>query len=362
MEEKTRAGSSRLDYLDGLRGLAALSVALTHYFSFFLPWISSPGAGRPGWSGAPLALMTNSTFAIYIFFVLSGFVLSRSAQNRSVTLPARLLARYARLTAPMVLALLFAWVLYQVFPAARLEVMRLMPNGWASQGSPGEQIPGVGQALQDGFFRVYLGGKSLLDAVVWTMRNELIGSFLIYFIYRAPSTRWRVGGLAALGIFGLSQAAFLAFAAGGLLWEMRRAERLRSTGWSWALLLLGLAMAYEPTFRPMRHIYEAFLHAAGAGLVVLGILTLPVLQEIFGSRWPRFLGRISFAFYLLHMPVLFTAGAWLFLRVELPFYFRVMGVLVIFLGLAMFLAWLMTAGFDEPLLRRLHRMKRLRGT
>jgi peptidoglycan/LPS O-acetylase OafA/YrhL len=286
-------------------------------------------------------------------------VLSRSAENRGVTLPARLAARYVRLTAPMLLALVFAWGLYHVFPGARFEVLRLMPNGWAMQGSPGREIPGLGVAFEDGFYRVYLGGKSLLDAVTWTMRNELIGSFLIYFIFRAPSTRWRRGGLLALGVFGLWQAAFLAFAAGGALWEMRAAER-RGTGWNWAAGLVGLAIAYEPAFRPMRHIYEAFLHAAGAGLLVYSILTLPALRRIFDGRLPRFLGRISFAFYLLHMPLLFTAGAWLFLGVDLPFYFRVMVTLVIFLGGAILLAWLMTAAVDEPLVRRLHRWTRPR--
>jgi peptidoglycan/LPS O-acetylase OafA/YrhL len=341
-----------------LRGLAALTVALTHYFSFFLPWVASPGAPAPGWRAAPLALLTNSTFAIYIFFVLSGFVLSRSAENRRVTLAARLATRYVRLTAPMLLALVFAWALYHVFPAARFEVMRVIPNGWAMQGSPGREIPGLGAAFEDGFYRVYLGGKSVLDAVIWTMRNELIGSFLIYFIFRAPSTRWRRAGLLALGVFGLGQAAFLAFAVGGALWELRAAERARTPGWSWAAGVLGLVMAYEPTLRPMRHLYEAFLHGAGAGLLVFSILTLPALRRLLDGRLPRFLGRISFAFYLLHMPLLFTATAWIFPRVDLPFYFRVMATLVIFLGGAMLLAWLMTATVDEPLVRRLHRWKR----
>ena len=62
----------RIDYFDSLRGLAALAVLLGHSFIFQWP----PAVAK--WASFPiLHLAVDGRAAVAMFFVLSGFVLSR---------------------------------------------------------------------------------------------------------------------------------------------------------------------------------------------------------------------------------------------------------------------------------------------
>lgn len=51
-----------------------------------------------------------------------------------------------------------------------------------------------------------------------------------------------------------------------------------------------------------------FWHSLGGILVVWAIEVLPPLQRFFASRVPQYLGKISFALYLVHGPILHSAG------------------------------------------------------
>ena len=74
---------ARLHQLDGLRGIAALTVVLYHYLSAFLPALTPDETANPHWlSDTPLAVIFNGPFAVVVFFVLSGFVISKSAHLR----------------------------------------------------------------------------------------------------------------------------------------------------------------------------------------------------------------------------------------------------------------------------------------
>jgi peptidoglycan/LPS O-acetylase OafA/YrhL len=69
----------KLFYLDGIRGLAACIVVISHYIQVFYPAALN---GRPQqahskwdiWYGhSPINLFYNGQFAVCLFFVLSGY-------------------------------------------------------------------------------------------------------------------------------------------------------------------------------------------------------------------------------------------------------------------------------------------------
>src|SRR6185312_17539398 len=78
-------GENKIKYLEGLRGLAALSVILHHFLVAFYP-LSYYGDNTPSHLGniemlyfqSPFSFLTNGNFMVAIFFVLSGYVLSDS--------------------------------------------------------------------------------------------------------------------------------------------------------------------------------------------------------------------------------------------------------------------------------------------
>jgi peptidoglycan/LPS O-acetylase OafA/YrhL len=64
--------------------------------------------------------------------------------------------------------------------------------------------------------------------------------------------------------------------------------------------------------------YHGFmlLHIAGAGLLVYGLLCLKRLPALLGNRLFLFLGKISYAVYLVHIPLLFSLSAYVFLQAQ----------------------------------------------
>jgi hypothetical protein len=64
--------------------------------------------------------------------------------------------------------------------------------------------------------------------------------------------------------------------------------------------------------------YQGFMlfHIAGAGLLVYGLLCLKRLPALLGNRLFLFLGKISYAVYLVHIPLLFSLSAYVFLQAQ----------------------------------------------
>jgi len=87
-----KASASKNLSLEGLRGLAALAVFSCHFLYVFFPYLAR---GRtvdqsgfvPLWhwetwfARAPFTLLYNGDFAVAVFFVLSGYVLTRKFWN-----------------------------------------------------------------------------------------------------------------------------------------------------------------------------------------------------------------------------------------------------------------------------------------
>ena len=77
----------KLRYLEGIRGLAAIIVVLHHYILAFYPAMSSANETQihnetsyfeEVMAQIPLNIFYNGGFAVCIFFILSGYVLSNN--------------------------------------------------------------------------------------------------------------------------------------------------------------------------------------------------------------------------------------------------------------------------------------------
>ncbi|HWI71192.1 MAG TPA: acyltransferase family protein, partial [Baekduia sp.] len=194
------APARRLPALDGLRGLAALVVLLSHLVDAGVPALSETialggdPAGAARWlMRTPLAIVWAGPELVIVFFVLSGFVLTRALRSRPASPAAFLAGRAVRLYLPAWLALIPAALLVALVPRA-----------------PGHAITGVGYWLDTyarpvGLSQVardmalvlpdHVGrGEGTLNGVLWSLRWE------VWFSLALPLLLLAEGVLARLAV------------------------------------------------------------------------------------------------------------------------------------------------------------------
>jgi peptidoglycan/LPS O-acetylase OafA/YrhL len=368
------SSAGRILAFDGLRGFAALIVVVFHYLALLHPqWPSNYTTTPTRVMDTPLGILTNGPFAVSVFFVLSGFVMAAAAERRHRHLIENTLTRYLRLALPVLASVLLAWLLLGLFPTATQELAASMeaPSRWLGYTHQ-DQIPELGTAVREGLVDVYITGESAFNNVLWTMQVELVGSLFLFLAYWLGGFRRglrfvALAGYAALGVFVLRDA-YLCFVAGALIYEARKAGIIDRIAPVIGVLALALGVtlgAPGPGFgerwgldmlpeRLQPGNAWGLVPVLAASLILLGIQIVVGARRLFEQAPLQWLGRISFALYLVHVPLLYTLVAWERVNLGLPSPLLVAAYL---LG-TLTLAHLFTIAIDEPSLRLVGRLRR----
>jgi len=356
--------------LDGLRGLAALVVVLAHYESLFGALTATSGQYRDKtfiWS--MVDRLCNGNLAVCTFFVLSGLVLTfplRRSQSLGF-LQVSAIKRYFRLAPPIfaslaVVAALVSSVGYWNSQASAA----IGGHDWL--GAPGELIRWK-KLLWQGVIGVF-GGDSSYNGVLWTMSYELwcsiflFGWVSIFWPVRNYGTTVLLVGLLlmlSLGEPGIYASLFLV---GSLFNRSAAKEILVQNSW-WAVLLvpvifLGTERPWSPFTSMIQHSIgweqvpiSTIFHAIAAVGLVFVVLKVQSISRLLRCRLFQALGTISFALYLVHLPVLKTIGSrlvYMLASVGLPQVGAGVGYLVSIL-LSLALAAMLTFAVDRPAMR-----------
>lgn len=319
--------TQRLDHLDGLRGVAAVAVVIFHLMSALTPWLvpeQQPGAHWLAYT--PFAVLWNGTFAVSVFFILSGFVVTNATLRKSDPIWIDVTIRYLRLAVPATASTLAAWLLLSAFPTSATELAALTGSrwlGWTYQGT----IPGPAAAIYNGMAGIFLSGGSFFNNVLWTMRPELLGSILCFAAcaFARPRFRLAIAIGSAVIFIALRRYDYVCFPLGIILREAWEAGRLPSILPILAMLLglligsqsgdaarlLGLDSLPE-ALKPERK--GGLLYPIAAMLIVYGCLRSPWLIDALSGRIGRYLGAISFPLYLIHVSFIYTIVAEAYLR------------------------------------------------
>lgn len=187
----------RFIYFDGLRGLAALVVAVTHFVvAFYLALYSGrPEHAHHAWevtaSSYPfLFLASGANFAVCIFLALSGFVLARSFYGSRLGLLGLLLKRTIRLGLPILAASLLGWLLLASGLMFNDDIAAITRSEWLGRH--------YGQAHPSFYDAVMQAGNSLVgiatvdtsyNSALWTMPIEFTGSVVLIVFFSTIVTR-----------------------------------------------------------------------------------------------------------------------------------------------------------------------------
>lgn len=330
---RTETGGKLLP-LEGLRGIAAVIVMLGHLVRGLVP----PGPGRLSPLNRLHELVLNGGAAVAVFFVLSGFILSLPfARDRSLArVLTALLKRWPRLAALTTIACLFSWGAITLTQGCYEQAAAVTGNQWMAShfNSPlhGHEVSWKA-ALKEGIYRVFLFGEVRFDSPLWTMRIELFGSFAIFLaapllfgLRNWPLRLCLIGAAMLLAGIDWPVTYFTDFLVGTLL-ALLFAEGRMPGFRNWQAALMAGAAIYLFCFStgapsvlhlPLKALLPAgetahFVWDASAALFILVLLGNPAVRALFSGNWAAWLGKLSFPVYLLHVPIMLSAGAASFL-------------------------------------------------
>ena len=332
--------------------------------------MDAPPAVR--WGVSALArLLIDGQFAVAVFFLLSGFVLSLSffRTGSHEALSSAAIRRYFRLMVPAAFSILLAYALLKAGLMYNQRAARYMTE---SLGAPHQWLtffyafaPHFKDALRECFWDALFGPTALYNQNLWTLSVEFAGSFLVYgFLALAGNLRRRglcyfvVGAVLVL----TNHVLLLDFLAGMMLCDLYAANQARrrlTLPWPAAALLAaaGLGVNYIKLCGPLqlgladverRPCYEA----VAAALLLAAVAFSPALQRPLRSRPLLFLGKISFALYLVHLVVICSLASGLYLLLRQGCGLRHSPAAAIAslacVGASMSAAWLMSLYVDRP--------------
>jgi peptidoglycan/LPS O-acetylase OafA/YrhL len=343
---------ARIAFLESIRGLAAIQVLLLHFFSAFLPDLlaSTPSSRLAAAIHlSPFYFLYDGYSAVYIFFCLSGYVLTRSFERRLDQPMVQILARVVRLGLPAFAATVVAAGLLLMTGRANVEAGRLLNNAYFSQQWDADLS--ILSVVRDGTINaLFLGysdkpGVAFLApwqqtieqsfvAPLWTLSTEFYGSVAILCLCLCARRSRRLWWIAVvLGALFLIRSAYICFLVGHLLAVVRRAERpvSKHTLLPMALVLSGVACCViTDVWQPQWLIalcsdktYWLFpgqlpalqQKALGAVLLLAGIVDLQICRDYLSKPWLVACSRLSFPIYLIHWPILcgLAAAAFVYL-------------------------------------------------
>lgn len=294
--------------LQSLRGLAA-TVVLLHHATRYVPVSSAVAFG--------LEAMLNAHAAVMIFFVMSGFVLTRSLMRQSMTLKsvsefygARLFRIYPALWFAGILVLLFVFTGCRDVAGdhATLWFRRLNEPAFSSYR----------------FFGLLAGYPSSLLPPSWSITVEIVASLLIPVLVAAVRrgiVTWFLvqGAFLAIGLIFANKMVlpFLwAFALGaGLVMIVEHVSRWKAPVLSaigavalctlWFFRLASPAWRFDANYNALAPAMVEMLAAAALLLAIIGQAPLLALLK---AKWLVALGDRSYSLYLVHWVVMGVIG------------------------------------------------------
>lgn len=322
--------SGKMLALEGIRGIAALIVIFDHlHLAFFVevdqlvasylnthfPYYLSK-AGQYFVAG-----FHDGNFAVWVFWVMSAFVLSRkyfqlTRANRGLDgaeyLSRSVIKRYPRLFIPILASVLFAFV--------------ILSAGWMTNNDLGERLgqhtsqgwlftfyefePSLTQAVRSAVWDAFFdfNRDTTYNTVLWTMQPEFFGSIFLFgflSLFGNKRIRWFTYPLIILMLY-LKELHWLnAFLLGITLCDLYVNTSIfpklgRMFGARWIQILSNLfimVLIGAPNYGQVFHLVVAI------ALVILA-LSFSGFAKFFSSRVPVYLGKISFSLYLIHVPIL----------------------------------------------------------
>lgn len=310
--------NDRIRSLDGLRGVAAVVVLVHHSLVSIAPLgaVYFGGSAPRGFEWlvhSPLHLVWAGPEAVYVFFVLSGLVLTLPALRRRYDWRSYYPSRLIRLYLPVIGAVLFA-------VAWALIVPRSATIGHGTWMERQDQAVSVFSVIRN----MTLLSPDWLNPPLWSLRWEVAFSVLLplYVLVVTRVPRW--WPFLVVGAMTVSTVGVVIHDKGILVYlpmfmlgcalavPLRDGSASRSHVWPWLMGcgLLGITCSW---WLGGLHLNEDALSnpviLLSAVLIVVAAVRWSGARRMLETRPIRWLGRISFSLYLTHNAIVVAVNS-----------------------------------------------------
>jgi len=383
--------TQRFVHLDGLRGIAAFVVIISHGLLAFDSALATGAQENSvtSWdiwlSGAPFLIPVAGNLSVCLFFAMSGFVLIGVFDTTPLGFVPLLAKRYVRLAIPTTCACLFACLLLSCGWMANHQVSIITRSTWWLGGQYHQSASFI-NAFQEGSWDTFFHASNIsktYDSSLWTMRLEFIGSvgillicFAVKRVADANDARRLIYAAVFSMLYGIFAESYLGLFAAGALCRQVLASDWRPyrnrPALPLAICVIGLFLGTMPVslakwpiflvfpdpgalaWMPFPVTGAWFWHTIGAIMILVGLQLSPLLQGVLKSPICQWLGSISFPLYLIHIPILMTLGCHAFLAANamgVPHKLCAILALTIFVSVALLCAHFFTLAVEKRAIR-----------
>ncbi len=372
--EKPLNKIGRIEALDSVRGIAAFIVVIHHcfltravYSNFFFSNWKTPATDLVSWIFlyTPARIAWSGYEAVTLFYVLSGLVLALPwVEGRAPDYKKFAIRRMCRLYIPYAAIVIVAGAInialqQHAYVSGASDWVNTMT--WTNSVTP--------FVLFDHFAIIghHFTINGVTHTLIWEIRVSLIFPLLI-----VPIRRWGARGAMAVlacltaivvgtqlvygnisllgdllvsvrgqsiankGAIELQLYAYYAclFVFGAILASYLREIRAffaRAGSWLGFVLLGSGLMVFQGHWSHW-HAVQEFMVAVGSILILCAALAPGGVQKLLMKRFPRYLGRISFSLYLVHVPVILALTIFTHGKLPLPLLILIVAPISIALG------------------------------
>lgn len=307
----------RFRSLDGLRGAAAVVVVISHWVSIYNQSPGSPFETVPLLSLISLIFGNLASHAVWLFFVLSGFVLSKTFSTRTTKYWRYLASRGIRLYVPTVSAIVLTYLTIAIVPRNGIDEFN-----WWMASHPSN--PTAVNFLQD--ITLIFGGSGTM-LVLWSLTYEIWFSILLGPLLSVLKRFSSILGLLLLSAlsglgnwFQLPIVEYLPMFMIGIVLQkilftnaqdqneqISVGRELLLVCAAIILLVFSYVTFFKAGLRNVGYSLDVTLSLLSFAIVIYIALRGQYMQKILESKIMLYFGTISFSLYLVHETILVNA-------------------------------------------------------